>query len=168
MFRGGPPIRRERCLDRLDRKILELLQKDGRLTAAEIADQIGLSKAPCWRRIRHLQETGVIRQTVAVLDAKALNVGTTVFVTVKAANHSAAWFERFAKVVSDIPEVVDLYRMSGDVDYLMRVCVPDIEAYDEVYKKLIANCEFLDISASFALETIKSTTALPLNYAKIE
>ena len=82
--------------------------------------------------------------------------------------HSAAWYERFAKVVSDIPEVVDLYRMSGDVDYLMRVCVPDIDAYDEVYKKLIANCEFLDISASFALETIKSTTALPLNYAKIE
>jgi Lrp/AsnC family transcriptional regulator len=155
-------------VDRLDRKILELLQKDGGLTAAEIADVVGLSKVPCWRRIQRLQETGVIRQTVAVLDAKALNVGTTVFVTVKAANHSAAWFERFSKAVSAIPEVVDLYRMSGDVDYLMRVCVPDIDAYDEVYKKLIANCEFLDLSASFALETIKSTTALPLNYLKVD
>ena len=164
--RGTKP--QERCVDRLDRKILELLQKDGALSAAEIADQVGLSKAPCWRRIRHLQESGVIRQTVAVLDAKSLNVGTTVFVTVKAANHSAAWFERFAKVVADIPEVVDLYRMSGDVDYLLRVCVPDIAIYDEVYKKLIANCEFLDVSASFALETIKSTTALPLNYAKFD
>jgi len=90
------------------------------------------------------------------------------FVTVKAANHTAVWFERFARVVADIPEVVDLYRMSGDVDYLMRVCVPDIETYDEVYKKLIANCDFLDVSASFALETIKSTTALPLNYAKFD
>jgi Lrp/AsnC family transcriptional regulator len=164
--RGTKP--QECCVDRLDRKILELLQKDGALTAAEIADQVGLTKAPCWRRIRNLQETGVIRQTVAVLDAKSLNVGTTVFVTVKAANHTAAWFERFARVVADIPEVVDLYRMSGDVDYLMRVCVPDIETYDEVYKKLIANCDFLDVSASFALETIKSTTALPLNYAKFD
>jgi Lrp/AsnC family transcriptional regulator len=163
---GAKP--RERCVDRLDRRILELLQKDGALSAAEIADQVGLSKAPCWRRIRHLQETGVIRQTVAVLDARALNVGTTVFVTVKAANHSAAWFERFARVVAEIPEIVDLYRMSGDVDYLLRVCVPDIATYDEVYKKLIANCEFLDVSASFALETIKSTTALPLNYAKFD
>jgi len=168
MFRGTANFDRGCCLDRLDRKILELLQKDGALTAAAIADAVGLSKVPCWRRIQRLQETGVIRQTVAVLDAKALNVGTTVFVTVKAANHSAAWFERFSRAVGAIPEVVDLYRMSGDVDYLMRVCVPDIDAYDEVYKKLIANCEFLDLSASFALETIKSTTALPLNYLKVE
>jgi Lrp/AsnC family transcriptional regulator len=155
-------------LDRLDRRILELLQKDGAMTAAEIADQVGLSKAPCWRRIRALQETGVIRQIVAVLDAKALNVGTTVFVTVKAANHSAAWFERFLKAALDIPEIVEIYRMSGEVDYLMRICVPDIDAYDEVYKQLIANCEFLDVSASFALETIKSTTALPLTYLEVD
>ena len=104
----------------------------------------------------------------ALLDARALNVGTTVFVTVKAANHSAAWFERFSKAALDIPEIVEIYRMSGEVDYLMRVCVPNIDAYDEVYKKLIANCEFLDVSASFALETIKSTTALPLTYMKID
>jgi len=155
-------------MDKLDRKILDLLQKDGGLTAAEIAERVGLSKVPCWRRIRRLQETGVIRQTVALLDAKALNVGTTVFVMVKTANHSAAWFDRFVKAVRDIPEITEIYRMSGEVDYLMRIVVPDIDAYDAVYKKLIASVEFLDVSASFALETIKSTTALPLHYAKAE
>lgn len=155
-------------MDKLDRKILDLLQKDGALTAAEIAERVGLSKVPCWRRIRRLQETGVIRQTVALLDAKALNVGTTVFVMVKTANHSAAWFDRFVKAVRDIPEITEIYRMSGEVDYLMRIVVPDIDAYDAVYKKLIASIEFLDVSASFALETIKSTTALPLHYVKAE
>ena len=151
-------------MDRLDHKILELMQKDASLPAAEIAEKVGLSKAPCWRRIRRLHDNGVIRRVVAVLDPKALNVGTTVFVTVKAASHSSAWFEQFAKTVREIPEIVELYRLSGNVDYLMRVVVPGIDAYDEVYKKLIANCTFLDVSASFSLETIKSTTALPLTY----
>lgn len=151
-------------MDRLDHKILELMQRDASLPAAEIAEKVGLSKAPCWRRIRRLHDDGVIRRIVAVLDPKAVNVGTTVFVTVKAASHSAAWFDRFAKAVRDIPEIVELYRLSGNVDYLMRICVPGIDAYDEVYKKLIANCDFLDVSASFSLETIKSTTALPLTY----
>lgn len=152
-------------MDKLDKKILSLLQKDATLTAQDIADRVGLSKAPCWRRIQRLQESGVIRQTVALLDARKLHVGTTVFVTIKAASHSAGWFERFVKVVRDMPEVTELHRMSGDVDYLLRVVVPDIEAYDRVYKKLIASLEMLDVSASFSLETIKSTTALPLDYA---
>ena len=151
-------------MDKLDAKILELLQGNATLTAAEIADRIGLSKAPCWRRIQKLQQDGIIRQTVALLDAHALNVGTTVFVTVKAATHSAAWFERFVKAVHDIPEIIEIYRMSGDVDYLMRIAVPDIDGYDAVYKQLIGRVEFSDVSASFALETIKSTTALPLDY----
>jgi Lrp/AsnC family transcriptional regulator len=155
-------------MDKLDRRILDLLQKDGSLTANEIADRVGLSKVPCWRRIQRMKETGVIRQTVALLDAKSLNVGTTVFVMMKTANHSAAWFERFQKAVSEVPEITEIYRMSGDVDYLMRIVVPDIEAYDVVYKKLIGAIELLDVSASFALETIKSTTALPLHYAKTE
>jgi len=155
-------------MDKLDRRILDLLQKDGSLTAAEIAERVGLSKVPCWRRIQRLQEEGVIRQTVALLDAKSLNVGTTVFVMMKTANHSAAWFERFQKAVRDVPEITEIYRMSGDVDYLMRIVVPGIEAYDAVYKKLIASIDLLDVSASFALETIKSTTALPLHYAKTD
>jgi Lrp/AsnC family transcriptional regulator len=162
-------IQEKLCLmDKLDRKILDLLQKDADLTAAEIAERVGLSKAPCWRRIQRLRETGVIRRTVALLDARALNVGTTVFVTIKAPSHSAGWFERFAKVVRDLPEVTELHRMSGDVDYLLRIAVPDIAAYDAVYKRLIAALEMLDVSASFSLETIKSTTALPLHYARLE
>jgi Lrp/AsnC family transcriptional regulator len=154
-------------MDKLDRKILELLQKDGGLTAAEVAERIGLSKAPCWRRIKRLEEEGVIKQTVALLNALHLNLGTNVFVTLKTANHSEAWFEKFVKAVRDIPEVMEIHRMSGDVDYLMRIVVPDIDAYDLVYKRLIAAVEFKDVSASFALETIKYTTALPLNYIEL-
>ncbi len=155
-------------MDKLDRKILELLQKDASLTAAEIADRVGLSKAPCWRRIQKLRDSGVIRQTVALLDAAALNVGITVFVMVKSASHSADWFERFSKAVRGIPEIIEIHRMSGDVDYLLRIVVPDIGGYDTVYKRLIESLEFLDLSASFVLETIKATTALPLHYARIE
>lgn len=155
-------------MDKLDRKILELLQKDGSLTAAEVADRVGLSKAPCWRRIQKLQDSGVIRQTVALLDAAALNVGITVFVMVKSASHSADWFERFSKAVRDIPEIIEIHRMSGDVDYLLRIVVPDIGGYDAVYKRLIESLDFLDLSASFVLETLKATTALPLNYVKLE
>ena len=155
-------------MDKLDRNILDLLQHNGELTAAEIADRVGLSKAPCWRRIRKFQEEGIIRQTVALLDARALNVGTTVFVMLKTAKHNQAWFDKFVGIVRDIPEVTEIHRMSGDVDYLMRIVVPDIDAYDAVYKRLISAVEFLDVSASFALETIKHTTALPLSYVKLD
>lgn len=155
-------------MDKLDAKILDLLQGNAELTAAEIADKIGLSKAPCWRRIQKLQQDGVIRRKVVLLDAHALNVGTTVFVTLKTGNHSAAWFERFVRAVREIPEVTEIHRMSGDVDYLIRIVVPDIDAYDVVYKRLIGAVEFQDVSASFALETIKSTTALPLCYLKTD
>lgn len=155
-------------MDKLDRKILDLLQRDASQTAADIAEKVGLSKAPCWRRIQRLQESGVIRRTVALLDAHALAVGTTVFVTVKAPSHSAAWFEKFLKLVRDLPEVTELHRMSGDVDYLLRVVVPDIAGYDAVYKRLIAGVELLDVSASFSLETLKATTALPLHYARLD
>ncbi len=155
-------------MDKLDAKILDLLQKNADLTAAEIADKIGLSKAPCWRRIQKLQEEGVIRGRVALLEPRALNVGTTVFVTLKTGNHSEVWFERFVRAVRDIPEVTEIHRMSGDVDYLIRIVVPDIDAYDVVYKRLISAVEFQDVSASFVLETIKSTTALPLCYIRLE
>src|SRR5882757_1246057 len=159
----------EHCsMDKLDRKILELLQQNGELTAADVADRVGLSKAPCWRRIKKLQEEGVIKRTVALLDARTLNVGTTVFVMLKPAKHNQAWFDKFVGVVRDIPEVTEIHRMSGDVDYLMRIVVPDIDAYDVVYKRLISAVEFLDVSASFALETIKYTTALPLDYVKLD
>ncbi|HSY07123.1 MAG TPA: Lrp/AsnC family transcriptional regulator [Steroidobacteraceae bacterium] len=155
-------------MDKLDRRILDLLQQDGAQTAAAIAERIGLSKAPCWRRIKRLQDEGVIKHTVALLDARLLNLGTTVFVTLKTAHHNTAWFEQFVRSVREIPEVTEIYRMSGDVDYLMRIVVPDIDAYDVVYKRLISTVAFLDVSASFALETIKYTTALPLTYMKFD
>jgi len=154
-------------MDKLDRKILELLQANGELAAADVADRVGLSKAPCWRRIKRLQDEGVIRQTVALLDAHSLNVATKVFVMLKTAHHNEAWFEKFVRAVRDIPEVTEIHRMSGHIDYLMRIVVPDIDAYDVVYKRMIAAVDFLDVSASFSLETIKSTTALPLTYVKL-
>ena len=155
-------------MDKLDRRILDLLQHDATLTAGDIADRVGLTKTPCWRRIERLQRSGHIRRTVALLDPKLLRVGTTVFVTLKTATHSASWFEKLVRSIEKMPEIIELHRMSGDVDYLMRIVVPDIDGYDAVYKRLVSELEFLDVSASFVLETIKSTTALPLNYAHLD
>ena len=153
-------------MDTIDRKILSILQRDATIPIAEIADQVGLSTTPCWRRIQKLDEAGVIRSRVALLDGGLLNVGVTVFVSVRTNQHNAAWFERFAKAVDEIPEVVEFYRMSGDVDYLLRVVVPDIAAYDTVYQRLIETISLSDVSSSFAMEQIKYTTALPLDYAE--
>jgi Lrp/AsnC family transcriptional regulator len=155
-------------VDRTDRKILILLQHDSSLTAEEIGERVGLSKAPCWRRIQRLRESGVIRRTVALLDPKLVNLRTTVFVRVKTSSHSAEWIDRFAKAIQKIPEVTELHRMSGDVDYLLRIVVPDISGYDAVYKKMISAVTMFDVSASFVLETIKSTTTLPLEYLPLD
>ena len=153
-------------LDSLDLKILELLQQDAEQQVAQIAAQVGLSTTPCWRRIQRLKEAGVITRQVALLDAHKINVGVTVFVSVRTSIHSQEWFERFRATIQAIPEVVEFYRMSGDVDYLLRVVVPDIAAYDAVYKRLIAGTELHDVSSSFAMEELKLTTALPLSYVK--
>lgn len=151
-------------MDKVDRRILALLQRDSSISVAEIADQINLSRGPCWRRIRALERNGYIRRRVAILDPARLNVGTTVFVTLKTNRHDAQWFDAFAKTIKAIPEVVEFHRMSGDVDYLLRLAIPDIDAYDRVYKRLIKVGGLTDVSASFALECIKSTTELPLDY----
>jgi Lrp/AsnC family transcriptional regulator len=152
-------------LDQLDRKILSILQVDATLPVATVAERVGLSPTPCWRRIQKLEEAGVIQSRVAVLDPAKLNVGVTVFVSVRTNQHDLAWLEKFAAAVRDFPEVVEFYRMSGDVDYLLRIVVPDIAAYDAVYKRLIARVALSDVSSAFAMESIKYTTALPLNYA---
>ena len=152
-------------MDAFDRKILAILQRDANLSVAEIAERVGLSATPCWRRIRNLQEAGVIEREAAILNPEKLNVGVTVFVNIRTTHHNIAWFERFAGVVAKIDEVVEFYRMSGDVDYLLRIVVPDIAAYDAVYQRLIAEIELSDVTSSFAMERIKHTTALPLNYA---
>ena len=152
-------------MDAIDLRILALLQEDATLTVAEVADKVSLSPTPCWRRIQRLEKDGVIRKRVTLLDAARLNAGVTVFVSVKTNQHSAAWLERFAKAVAAIPEIVEFYRMSGEVDYLLRVVVPDIAGYDAVYKKLIRTAELSDVSSSFAMEQLKYTTSLPLHYA---
>jgi Lrp/AsnC family transcriptional regulator len=152
-------------LDQLDRKILSILQVDATLPVATVAERVGLSPTPCWRRIQKLEEAGVIQARVAVLDPAKLNVGVTVFVSVRTNQHDLAWLEKFAAAVRDFPEVVEFYRMSGDIDYLLRIVVPDIAAYDAVYKRLIARVALSDVSSAFAMESIKYTTALPLNYA---
>jgi Lrp/AsnC family transcriptional regulator len=152
-------------VDATDRAILACLQEDATMPVAEIARRVGLSSTPCWRRIQKLEEAKVIRARVALLDRRQLNVGVTVFVSVRTNQHSVAWLETFAAAVADLPEVVEFYRMSGEIDYLLRVVVPDIAAYDRFYQKLIAKIELSDVSSSFAMEQIKYTTALPLDYA---
>jgi len=152
-------------MDQIDRKILSCLQEDAARPVAEVAERVGLSTTPCWRRIQNLEKAGVIRRRVALLDPTQLNVGVTVFVRVKTSQHSYDWLESFAKGIAEIEEVVEFYRMSGDIDYLLRVVVPDIAAYDAVYKRLISLADFADVSSSFAMEQIKYTTALPLSYA---
>ena len=153
-------------MDDLDRKILALLQADAGLSLAEIAERVGLSTTPCWRRIQNLERDGVIRGRVALLDPGKLNVGVTVFVRVRTSQHSYAWLERFARAVEEVEEVMEVYRLGGDIDYLLRIVVPDIASYDDVYKQLIRRIDLSDVSSSFAMETLKQKTALPLGYAR--
>lgn len=151
-------------MDETDRRILGCLQEDATMPVAEIARRVGLSSTPCWRRIQKLEEAKVIRRRVALLDNRKLNVGLTVFVLIRTNRHSLDWLDTFKQAVEQIPEVIGFYRMSGDVDYLLKVVVPDMAAYDAFYKQLITKVELFDVSSSFAMEEIKSTTALPLTY----
>ncbi|CAN0656232.1 Lrp/AsnC family transcriptional regulator [Nitratireductor aquimarinus] len=155
-------------MDRLDRKILRLLQENSTLAVADVAKKVGLSTTPCWRRIQKLEEEGVIRRRVAVLDPEKINARVNVFVSIRTNMHSHEWLKRFSEVIQQFPEVVEFYRMSGDVDYLLRVVVPDIAAYDAFYKKLIGKIEIRDVSSTFAMEQIKYTTELPLDYLVLD
>ena len=155
----------KQSLDRLDRKILDCLQHDASLSTADIADRVGLSTTPCWRRIQNLEKAGVLKERVALLDRDWLDLGVDVFVSLRISRHDEEWLKEFAQSVFEFPEVVEFYRMSGDVDYLMRVVVADIKAYDAFYKRLIRHTGIADVSSSFAMERIKYTTALPLGKA---
>ncbi|TNE66475.1 MAG: Lrp/AsnC family transcriptional regulator [Alphaproteobacteria bacterium] len=152
-------------MDDIDRKILNLLQKDATLSTADIAEAVGLSTTPCWRRIQILEQEGYITRRVALVDRNKVNVPLDVFVAIRTNEHNWEWLDEFARLVCEFPEVVELYRMSGEIDYLMRVVVPDMAAYDAFYKKLIKKVQLTDVSSSFAMERIKYTTALPLDYA---
>ncbi len=153
-------------MDKFDQAILSLLQNDCTRPIAEIADTIGLGSTACWRRVQKLEEQGLIRGRVALLDAALLNVAVTVFAEIRTNQHNAQWLGRFHALVASLPEVVECYRMAGDTDYLLRIVVPDIAGYDTVYKKLIELSGITDISSSFAMEQIKSTTHLPLSYVR--
>ena len=149
-------------LDATDLKLLDILQRNCSLSVADMAGRVGLSVTPCWRRIQRLEEMGVIQRRVALLDGDKVGAGVTVFVSVRTNEHNDKWLKNFAEEVSAMPEVVEFYRMSGDVDYLLRVVVADMRHYDAFYKRLIGKVQLTDVSSSFAMEEIKYTTALPL------
>ena len=150
-------------MDSTDLKILNLLQSDASLTVKDIAERIHLSTTPCWKRIQKLEEKGYIKARVALLDPIKVNAAVTVFVAIKASQHSSDWIEKFDAAVAGLPEVMEAYRMSGEFDYLLRVAVRDIDAYDRFYKTLIDRIELSDVTSSFAMEQIKYTTALPIS-----
>jgi Lrp/AsnC family transcriptional regulator len=149
-------------MDTIDRKILALLQDDASLSVAEIGNRVGLSSTPCWKRIQRLETEGVIQKRVALVDQDKLGLGVTVFVSIETGDHSQEWLARFAETVTAMPEVMEFYRMAGDVDYMLRVVVPDIAGYDAFYKRLIASVPLKNVTSRFAMERIKSTTALPI------
>ena len=151
-----------RRLDAIDRKILMVLQDDASLSVAEIGDRVGLSSTPCWKRIQKLEADGVIQKRVALVDQVKIGLGISVFVSVESADHSEAWLKKFAEAVSAMPEVMEFYRMAGDVDYMLRVVVADMQAYDVFYKKLISSVSLKNVTSRFAMEKIKSVTALPI------
>lgn len=149
-------------LDEADIRILSALQKDGTLSIAALSEVVNLSHNSCWRRLRRLEDAKVISSRVALLDSGALGLDLTVFVSIRTSEHTEEWLDAFAKSATIMPEVVELYRMAGDVDYLMKLRVSSIAAYDAVYKRLIASVKLTDVSSAFAMEEMKHTTALPL------
>jgi Lrp/AsnC family transcriptional regulator len=149
-------------MDAIDYKILAALQDDASLSVAEIGNRVGLSSTPCWKRIQRLEADGVIRKRVALIDQDKVGLGITVFVSVETGDHSQDWLGRFAETVGAMPEVMEFHRMAGDVDYMLRVVVPDIAGYDTFYKRLIATVPLKNVTSRFAMERIKSTTALPI------
>ena len=149
-------------MDAIDRKILAVLQENAALSVADIGPRVGLSSTPCWKRIQRLEADGIIVKRVALVDQDRIGLGISVFVSIETGDHSQDWLDRFAKTVTAMPEVMEFYRMAGDVDYMLRVVVPDIAGYDAFYKRLIAAVPLKNVTSRFAMEKIKSTTALPV------
>jgi len=155
-------------MDAIDRKILSILQSNAGLAINDIATRVGLSQTPCWKRIQKMEQTGVIKGRVAVLDAKKMNLGLTVFVILRTNQHDDAWLQKFARAIKEIPEITAIWRMAGDIDYLLRVVVKDMDAYDAFYKRLIKRIPLNDVSSAFVMEEIKYTTALPIDLPEIK
>ena len=152
-----------REMDATDRKILNLLQRDSTLAISEIAERVGLSQTPCWKRIQKLEQHGIIERRVALLNPEKLGLGLTVFVSIETSDHSQNWLAGFAETVAAMPEVLEFYRMAGDVDYMLRVVVADMRAYDGFYKRLIAKVPLKNVTSRFAMERVKASTVLPIS-----
>ncbi len=149
-------------IDNLDRRILAELQRNCDTSLEALGEKVGLSRNACWRRIKALETAGVIRNRVALLDAAKLGLGLSVFIQIRTSNHAADWLENFARATREMPEILGAYRMTGDLDYLIRAKVADVAAYDRLYQRLIKKIDVSDISASFVMEELKETTELPL------
>jgi Lrp/AsnC family transcriptional regulator len=150
-------------MDAIDRKILGVMQQDASLSVAEVGNRVGLSSTPCWKRIQKLEAEGVIQKRVAIVDPDKVGLGISVFVAIESGDHSEEWLRKFAEAVRAMPEVLEFYRMAGDVDYMLRVVVASIQDYDAFYKKLIAAIPLKNVTSRFAMERIKQTTALPIS-----
>jgi Lrp/AsnC family transcriptional regulator len=151
----------DKDIDRVDREILRLVSVDASLSLADIASRVGLTPTPCWKRLRRMELAGIIRGRVALLDQVKVGLPVSVFVAVETSDHSSEWLKRFAQIVEEMPEIVDAWRMSGDVDYLLHVVVSDITAYDGFYRRLIAAVPLRNVTSRFAMERIKAV-ALPI------
>lgn len=151
-------------MDQIDQEIVRLLQADAGMSAREVAEAVGLTAAPCWRRIQNLEKGGIIRGRVALVDRTAVNLGVMALVQIRTNDHSRRWLESFQAAIIDVPEIVEAHRTSGEIDYILKVVVPDIEAYDAFYKRLIEVVDLYDVRTVFVMEEMKSTTALPLSY----
>lgn len=151
-------------LDEIDKRLLSELQRDATRSLDDLSERVHLSRNACWRRIQRLEESGVIKGKVALLDPTSLNVGLNVFIVVRAGRHNAEWADAFRAAVAAMPEITGAYRTAGDIDYILRARVPDVAAYDRLYQRLIARIDMVDVSASFVMEEIKDTHALPLDY----
>ena len=152
-------------MDDRDISILREVQRDAALSIEDLAERVNLSRNACWRRLKQLEDKGIIRGRVALLDAAKLNLGLTAFIAIRTSSHDQKWLDAFSAAVRDISEIVGVYRTTGETDYMLQAVVPDIAGYDQLYKRLIAKVPLTDVSASFVMEKVKETTELPLGYA---
>ena len=149
-------------IDQIDKKMLQILQKDAGISLQSLAKKVDLSTTPCWKRLRKLEEKGVVKKRVVLVDPVKVGCNVMIFVSIKVGHHDPKWQENFHKIMHSMPEVIEMYRMSGELDYMLRVALPNINSYDNFYKKLISQVDLADVRSSFAIENIKYSTQIPI------